>query len=63
MFSANSLDVLAVAHARGHELRADAASERLRGASWLRRALAAVLRLAADELDPAPLARTPASQT
>ena len=62
MFTSNPFDALAVAHQRGHELRAEAAAERLLGTPGTRRALAASLRRAADRLDPAPLARRPATQ-
>ena len=51
MFTSNPLDDLAVAHARGRQLHADAAAERLRGISGMRRAIAASLRRAADRLD------------
>ena len=57
----STIDSLAVAHQHGHELRAEAAAERLRGARR-RRALAASLRRAADRLDPSPLAPKPARQ-
>jgi hypothetical protein len=61
----NPLDALAVAHAYGRELRAEAAAERLFGTSGTRRAIAAALRRAADRLDPAALAPRPpfSSQT
>jgi hypothetical protein len=49
------LDQLAVAQERGQRLRADAAAARLRAPSKPRRALAAILRRAADRLDPGPL--------
>lgn len=57
MFTGDPFAALAVAHQRGRRLRAEAAAERLRGASGTRRALAVSLRRAADRLDPAPLAR------
>jgi hypothetical protein len=60
MFTSNPLDALAVAHAHGRELRAQAAAERLLGTSATRRAIAAYLRRAADRLDPAALATRPA---
>ena len=60
MFTSNPLDALAVAHAHGRELRAEAAAERLRGTSSARRAVAVSLRRAADRLDPAALAPRPA---
>jgi hypothetical protein len=56
----NPLDALAVAHAHGRELRADAAAERLFGTSGTRRAIALALRRLADRLDAAPLAARPA---
>jgi hypothetical protein len=56
MFTPNSLDALAVAHAHGQELRSEAAAERLLGTSPTRRAIAVYLRRAADRLDPAALA-------
>jgi hypothetical protein len=49
------LDQLAVAQERGQQLRDDAAAGRLGAPSKPRRALAAILRRAADRLDPAPL--------
>ena len=63
MFSNAQLDRLVIAHQRGHELRAEAAAERLRDISATRRVLAASLRRAADLLDPAPLVRRAASQS
>jgi hypothetical protein len=60
MFITDPLDALGVAHARGRQLRAEAAAERLPGTSGTRRAIAVSLRRAADRLDPAALARTPA---
>jgi hypothetical protein len=56
----NPLDALAVAHAHGRELRADAAAERLFGTSGTRRAIALALRRLADRLDAASLAARPA---
>jgi hypothetical protein len=52
MFTSNPLDALAVAHAHGRRLRAEAAATRLRGASPTRRVLAVSLHRAADRLDP-----------
>jgi hypothetical protein len=63
MLTNDPLEALAAAHARGRELRAEAATERLRVTSATRRTLAASLRRLADRLDPAPLARAPASQS
>jgi hypothetical protein len=60
MFTSHPLDALAVAHARGRELRAEAAAERLCGTPGTRRAIAVCLRRAADRLDPAVLAASPA---
>jgi hypothetical protein len=54
---------LALAHARGCQLRAQAAAERLREMSPRRQALAEHLRRAADRLDPTRLARTPVGQS
>lgn len=59
MFSGHPLDALAVAHDRGRELRAQAASRRGR-ASKTRRVLAEWLRRAADAIDPKPQTLTPA---
>ena len=61
MFISHPLDALVVAHDRGRRLRAEAATERLRGTSGTRSALAVVLRRAAERLDPPPLARRPVS--
>ena len=55
MFIGHPLDALAVAHDRGRELRAQAAS-----ASKMRRVLAGWLRRAADLVDPKPRTLTPA---
>ena len=60
MFTGNPLDALAVAHARGRELRAEAAAERLCGTTGARRAIAVSLRRAADRLDPTALSPRPA---
>jgi hypothetical protein len=57
MFTSDPLDALVVAHERSRRLRAEAAAERLRDTSSIRRALAVSLRRAADRLDPTPLAR------
>jgi hypothetical protein len=48
-------DQLTIAHERGAELRSHAEAARLRGPLRARRVLAASLRRAADQLDPAPL--------
>jgi hypothetical protein len=58
MFPSDPRDALVLAHGRAHRLREEAAAEHLhlRGASAARRALAASLRRAAHQLDPAPLA-------
>ena len=50
------VDALALAHQRGDVLRAEAAAERLLGASPARRSVAASLRWFADRLDPAAAA-------
>jgi hypothetical protein len=63
MFTNDPLHALVVAHERGHRLRAEAASERMRSTPATRRVLAASLRRTADRLDRAPLARIPASQS
>jgi hypothetical protein len=60
MFITDPQDALAVAHARGRERRAEAAAATLCGTSGTRHAIAVFLRRAADRLDPAALARTPA---
>jgi hypothetical protein len=60
MFTSDPVSALVVAHARGRELRAEAAAERLCGTSGARRAIAVSLRRAADVLDPTALARRPA---
>jgi hypothetical protein len=62
MFTTDPLDALVLARQHGRRLHAQAAAERLRGASTIRTAVAASLRRAADRLDPAPRARRPASQ-
>jgi hypothetical protein len=54
MFITDPLDALLVARTRADELRAEAAAERLHGASGTRRAIALSLRRAADLLDPRP---------
>ena len=59
MFIGHPLDALAVAHDRGRELRAQAASRRGR-ASRMRRVLAGWLRRAADLVYPKPRTLTPA---
>ena len=63
MIATHPLDSLALAHVRGDELRAQAAAERLPGASARRHAVAESLRRAANRLDATPLARTAASQS
>jgi hypothetical protein len=55
MFITDPQDALAVAHARGRELRAEAAAATLCGTSGTRHAIAVFLRRAADRLDPAAL--------
>jgi hypothetical protein len=55
MLMPDARDQLELAHERGRRFRDEAASERMRGRSGTRRALAASLRRAADRLDPAPL--------
>jgi hypothetical protein len=61
MFTSDPVSALVVAHARGRELRAEAAAERLCGTSGAaRRAVAVWLRRLADRLDAAPLAPRPA---
>ena len=62
MSISDSFDALGVAHDRGRRLRVEAATERLRGTSGTRSALAMFLRRAAERLDPAPLARRPVSR-
>jgi hypothetical protein len=62
MFTADPQDALLLAHERRDRLHAEAAAERFRAHSPKRRALAAVLRRAANRLDPAPLAKTATSQ-
>jgi hypothetical protein len=59
MLITDPLDQLAVAHARGRGLRAEAAAERLRDISRTRRAIAGSLRRAADRLDPSLRALRP----
>jgi hypothetical protein len=63
MLAFDPLHTLALAQEHGRHLRAEAAAERLRPAAETRRSLAAVLRRAADLLDPAPLAPRPAGQS
>jgi hypothetical protein len=58
MFISDPVNALVIAHARGRELRAEAAVERLCGTSRARRVIAVCLRRAADHLDPAVLAAT-----
>jgi hypothetical protein len=60
MFTNDPLDALVVAHARGSQLRAEAAAERQCGISRTRRAIAGSLRRAADRLDAPALAQRPA---
>jgi hypothetical protein len=60
MFTSDPRDALLIAHERPRRLRAETAAERLRRASGPRHALAAILRRAADRLDPAALAPRPA---
>jgi hypothetical protein len=55
-------DALLVARERSDRLHAQAAAERFRTPSAKRRAVAALLRHAANRLDPAPLAQAAASQ-
>ena len=59
MFTGDPLGALVAAHDRGRVLRAEAAAERLREPSSMRRAVAETLRRAADRLEPAPLAHRP----
>lgn len=54
MIAPDPRDTLALSAQRASQLRAEAAAERMREPSRLRRALALSLRLAADRLDPAP---------
>jgi hypothetical protein len=55
-FIPHPADALELAHQRGERLRAEAAAERLLGASPARRSVAASLRWFADRLDPAAAA-------
>jgi hypothetical protein len=59
MLITDPLDQLAVAHARGRELQAEATAERLRGISRTRRAVAGSLRRVAERLDPSLRALRP----
>ena len=63
MYPLDPHETLALAQRHGDRLRAEAAAERIRTPSHARRALAASLRGAADRLDHASLARTPAAQS
>jgi hypothetical protein len=55
MFTSHPHDGLFVAHVRGRELRAEAASERL-PTPGISRVVASFLRRVAERLDPAPRA-------
>jgi hypothetical protein len=57
MLTNDPIDALFVAHDRGSRLRADASSERVRGVSRTRHAIALFLRRAADRLDRTALKR------
>ena len=56
MITTDPRDALALSAQRGNQLQAEAAAERMRERSKLRRTLALSLRRAADRLDPAPRA-------
>ncbi len=60
MITTDPRDTLALYAQRARDLHAQAAAERLREPSRLRRALALSLRRTADRLDPAPRAWRPA---
>lgn len=60
MFTSDPTDALAVAHSRGRRLRDERAAERFRRASRRGSTLAALLRRAADHLEPTPVAHRPA---
>ena len=62
MITTDPRDALALAEQRSAQFQAEAAAERLRGPSTMRRGLARYMRNAADRLDPAPRAWRP-SQT
>jgi hypothetical protein len=56
MLTSDTNDALALAHARTRRFSAEAAANRLRTHSGARHALAAMLRRAADRLEPPSLA-------
>ena len=59
MITTHPRDTLALSAQRAIRLHAEAAAERMREPSKLRRALALSLRRAADRLDPGPRAWSP----
>ncbi len=56
MFTSNTSDALAFAYERARQLREETAAKRLRRAAKTGCSLAALLRRAADRIDPPPLA-------
>jgi hypothetical protein len=60
MFISDPHDELIVAHDRGRRLHEERAAEGFRRASRRGRSLAALLRRAADRLDPTPVVHRPA---
>jgi hypothetical protein len=60
MFISDPRDALAVAHGRGRVLRQERAAEAFRRTARRSAPLAALLRRAADRLDPTPVVHRPA---
>jgi len=60
MFANDPRDALALLHSRGHSLRQERAAEAFRRTERRGASLAALLRRAADRLDPTPVAHRPA---
>jgi hypothetical protein len=60
MFISDPRDTLEVVHSRGRDLRRERAAEGFRRGARRGASLAALLRRAADRLDPTPVAHRPA---
>jgi hypothetical protein len=60
MFANDPRDALALLHSRGRSLRQERAAEAFRRTERRGSSLAALLRRAADRLDPTPVAHRPA---
>jgi hypothetical protein len=63
MITTDPRDALALSEQRSRQFQAEAAAERLREPSAMRRALAVSLRRAADRLDPGPRVLRAAGET